>query len=662
MAETDKRGPGTPGPVTADLPADPDAPGITAPHVKIIGAALGAILTCGSIAEALDLYQLAGIAGFIEQRLIAMLGIALVLAFAVFPAKPKAARPHIPWYDWIAIAVSAGVCFYVTWQYAIIFDNLHARPPEVVASAVMIVLLVAEGLRRTAGKVLFIFMSFFILFGLYGHYVPGQFEGRDVDIDRMFLYIALDPNGLVGIPMVVSTTIVITFVFFGHLLEASGGSKFFTDISVALMGRYRGGSSKIAISASCLFGSISGSAVSNVVSTGVITIPMMKRGGYPAHVAGAIEAVASTGGQLMPPIMGAAAFVMAEFLQVPYGDVVIAAIIPALLYYITLFIQADLYAERHGISRVEEELIPARGRVFRAGWPFLLPFAVLIAALFNLNLRPDTSALAAALAAVIVGIGIGYDGARMAVKSVFRAFSTTGIAVTQIVMIGAMAGIVIGVLNITGLGFALTQALIEIAAGNLFLLLVMAAIVSIILGMGMPTLGVYLLLATLVAPSLIEVGVPAMAAHLFALYFGMLSMITPPVAIAAFAAATVANTNPMRTGYAAVLFGWSAYVIPFLFVVSPALLLNGSATAILAAAAAAIAGIWAVSVGLAGHLFAPLGTAMRAGYIAAGIALLVPAAVIDGAAFVNLAGGAVAAGLTFLGKRQRAGELSGGGS
>ncbi len=649
MTDPRPQDPAEPGPVTPE----PDMPAITAPHVKIIGAVLGAALTFGSIAEALDFYQLAGTAGFIEQRLIGMLGIALVLAFAVFPAVPKAPRPFIPWYDWIGIAVSAAVCIYVTWQYADIFENLHARPPEVIVCAVIIVALVGEGLRRTAGKVLFVFMSFFILFGLYGHYVPGQFEGRDVDIDRMFLYVALDPNGLVGIPMVVSTTIVITFVFFGHLLEASGGSKFFTDISVALMGRYRGGSSKIAISASCLFGSISGSAVSNVVSTGVITIPMMKRGGYPAHIAGAIEAVASTGGQLMPPIMGAAAFVMAEFLQVPYGDMVIAAIIPALLYYITLFIQADLYAARHGISRVEENLIPARGRVFRAGWPFLLPFVVLIAALFHFNLRPDTSALAAALAAVIIGIGIGYDGARMSVRSVFRAFSTTGIAVTQIVMIGAMAGIVIGVLNITGLGFALTQALIAIAAGNLFLLLVMAAVVSIVLGMGMPTLGVYLLLATLVAPSLIEVGVPPMAAHMFALYFGMLSMITPPVAIAAFAAATVANTNPMRTGYAAVLFGWSAYVIPFLFVVSPALLFDGTAVSVLTATAAAVAGIWSVSVGLAGRMFANLGTAIRAVYIAAGIALLIPAAVIDGAAFVNLAGGAVAATLTILGKRRK---------
>ena len=627
---------------------DLEAPGpgaATAPRIKAAGAILGAILTFGSIAEALDLYQLVGIAGFIEQRLIGMLGIALVLAFVLFPAVSRASRPCIPWYDWVAIVVSAAVCTYVTWQYAAIFDNLHARPADVIVCAVLIVLLVAEGLRRTAGRVLFLFMSFFILFGLFGHYVPGQFEGRNVDIDRMFVYLALDPNGLVGIPMVVSTTIVVAFVFFGHLLEASGGSKFFTDISVSLMGRYRGGSSKIAITASSLFGSISGSAVSNVVSTGVITIPMMKQGGYPPHVAGAIEAVASTGGQLMPPIMGAAAFVMAEFLQIPYGDVVIAAIVPALLYYATLFIQADLYAARHGIARIDESLIPAYWPVLRAGGVFLLPFVVLIGALFSFNLRPDTSALAAALAVVIVGVCFGYEGARMTFRAALNCLSTTGVAVTQIVMIGAMAGIVIGVLNITGLGFALTQALIAMAAGNLFLLLIMAAVVSIVLGMGMPTLGVYLLLATLVAPSLVEVGIPAISAHMFALYFGMLSMITPPVAIAAFAAATVAGTDPMRTGYAAVRFGWSAYIIPFLFVVSPALLMEGTPLRIFMATATSIAGVWAVSVAFAGFLFALLPILQRVLFFAAGIGLLVPVFAFDSAPLINAAAAVLAVGL-----------------
>jgi TRAP transporter 4TM/12TM fusion protein len=408
------------------------------------------------------------------------------------------------------------------------------------------------------------------------------------------------------------------------------------------MGRYRGGSSKIAVTASSLFGSISGSAVSNVVSTGVITIPMMKKGGYPKHVAGAIEAVASTGGQLMPPIMGAAAFVMAEFLQIPYSAVVIAAIIPAILYYVALFISADLYAARHGISRVPEDQIPERWPILKSGWVYLIPFAVLIMALFKLNFRPDTSALTAAAAVVVVGVVFGYKGSRMALWNIFGCMSSTGIAVTQIVMIGAMAGIIIGVLNITGLGFALTQALIALAAGNLGLLLIMAAIVSIILGMGMPTLGVYLLLATLVAPSLIEVGVPPMAAHLFALYFGMLSMITPPVAIAAFAAATVAESEPMKTGFAAVSFGWSAYLVPFLFVLAPELLFEGDPLLIGSTLTTAISGIWLVCAGFNGYLMHSVQYLTRTIAVVAGLALLLPSSAFAGAFWTDIFGFAVA--------------------
>ena len=606
--------------------------------VRVLGPVLGALLTFGAVAEAADLYRRVGFNWFTEQRLVGMLGIALALAFVAYPFNRGTRRLTVPWYDWLAVLLAAGSCAWVAYDYERIFENLHLRQQDAVISAIIIVLLVAEGLRRSAGRVLFLFMLFFIAFGLLGHYVPGQFEGRNVDTDRMFIYIALDSNGLVGLPMIVSTTIVIAFVFFGNLLEKSGGSQFFTDISIALMGRYRGGASKIAVTASSLFGSVSGSAVSNVVSTGVVTIPLMRKGGYPAHVAGAIEAVASTGGQLMPPIMGAAAFLMAEFLQIPYKNVVIAAIIPAFLYYTALFIQSDLYAARHNISRIDESLIPRRWPIIRHGWYYILPFAILIYALFTLNFQPDTSALLAAVAVVIVGLAIGYKGQRMSIGDIFMSFSTTGIAVVQIVMIGAMAGIVIGVLNITGLGFALTQALIELAAGNLFFLLLMAAFVSIILGMGMPTLGVYLLLATLVAPSLVEAGIPPIAAHLFALYFGMLSMITPPVAIAAFAAATVANSEPMKTGFSAVTFGWSAYLVPFLFVLAPELLFEGNPLLIGTTLLTAMVGIWMVCAGFTGFLLLPIDARKRALCALAGFALLLPSSAFADAYWTDVAG------------------------
>ncbi len=610
--------------------------------VRFLGNVLGTLLTLGAIAEAADLYRLVGFNWFTEQRLIGMLGVALALAFITLPHRRQSPRISIPWYDWLAVVLSVLTCAWVAYDYERIFENLHLRQQDAVISGIFIVILVAEGLRRSSGNVLFIFMIFFIAFGLLGHFVPGQFQGRNVDPDRMFIYIALDSNGLVGLPMIVSTTIVIAFIFFGTLLEKSGGTNFFTDISVALMGRYRGGASKIAVTASSLFGSVSGSAVSNVVSTGVVTIPLMRKGGYPAHVAGAIEAVASTGGQLMPPIMGAAAFLMAEFLQIPYKNVVIAAIIPALLYYAALFIQADLYAARYKISRIEEELIPKRWPVIKAGWLYLIPFAILIYALFELNFQPDTSALLGGVAVVVVGLSIGYGGSRMTIMDVLNSLAITGIAVVQIIMIGAMAGIVIGVLNITGLGFALTQALIQIAAGNLFLLLLMAAFVSIVLGMGMPTLGVYLLLATLVAPSLVEVGITPIAAHLFALYFGMLSMITPPVAIAAFAAATVAKSDPMKTGFTAVNFGWSAYLVPFLFVLAPELLFEGNPLLITTTVATGIIGIWLVCAGFTGYLMHNIQTMTRAMSVIAGLSLLLPSSAFSGAYWSDLTGAAIA--------------------
>jgi len=617
--------------------------------VRVLGGVVGALLTAGALAEAADLYRAVGIVIFAEQRLLALLGLALATLYIVKPARMGSKRLSVPWYDGLAAMAGLLVCGYLAWHYERIFEELYARPKDALIGGTIILALVVEGVRRTAGPVLFIFLLSFFAVGLFGYLIPGQFQGREVDIDRMLVYLSLDSNALPGIPLTVATTIVIAFIYFGNLLDLSGGSKFFTDISTALMGRYRGGSAKIAVTASSLFGSISGSATSNVVSTGVITIPLMQKAGYPAHTAAAIEAVASTGGQLMPPMMGAAAFVMAEFLQISYQDVVLAALIPAVLYYVALFIQADLYAAREGIARVAEALIPPRWPVFRAGWPYTVPFAVVILCLFQLNLRPETSALWAAGSLIPIGLFIGYKGERMRWSVIFTVLSKTGLLCVQLLMISCMAGIIIGILNITGLGFALTQAIIHFAAGSKPLILLLAALISIVLGMGMPTLGVYLLLATLVTPSMVEVGIEPMAAHLFALYFGMLSLITPPVAVAAFTAATVASANFMRTGFTAVHFGWTAYVVPFLFVLAPELLMQGSALQIAYTLVTAIVGVWLVSVGFMGYLATPLNAVNRGLFVAAGLLLFFPASGIDYGIWTDVAGVCVAALLAAMG-------------
>ncbi len=616
--------------------------------VRIAGRLLGGLLTAAALAEAADLYRAVGIVVFAEQRLLALLGLALGTLYLLKGAGPGP-RLRVPWYDALAATTGVLVCFYLSWHYERIFEELYSRPRDALIGGAIILALVAEGVRRSAGPVLFIFLVSFFTLGLVGHFIPGQFQGRDVDFDRLVIYLSLDSNSLVGIPLTVATTIVISFIYFGNLLDLSGGSKFFTDISTALMGRYRGGSAKIAVTASSLFGSISGSATSNVVSTGVITIPLMKKGGYPAHTAGAIEAVASTGGQLMPPMMGAAAFVMAEFLQISYQEVVLAALIPAVLYYVALFIQADLFAARERIARVDEDSIPPRWPVFRAGWPYVVPFAVVIWCLFYLNLRPETSALWAAGSLVPVGLFVGYQGERMRWWVIFTVLAKTGALCVQVLMISCMAGIIIGVLNITGLGFALTQAIIHLAGGQTPLILLLAALISIVLGMGMPTLGVYLLLATLVTPSMVEVGIPPMAAHLFALYFGMLSLITPPVAVAAFTAATVAESDFLRTGFAAVHFGWTAYVVPFLFVLAPELLMEGSALTIIHTAATAVIGVWLVSAGFMGFFARRLGTVHRMLFMAAGLLLFFPAGGVSYGIWTDVAGACLAGVLVVMG-------------
>ena len=371
--------------------------------------------------------------------------------------------------------------------------------------------------------------------------------------------------------------VIIPFVLMGQLLMRSGGSGFFNDIAIALMGRYRGGAAKMAVVGSSLFGMISGIAAANTVAVGVVTIPLMKRSGMPAKLAAAVEACASNGGQLMPPVMGAVAFVMADFLQIPYKEVAIAAILPSVMYYAALFIQADLEAARYGFGKVEADKIP---RVLDGAAQRLdVPRAVRRAGLHDVLAQPRArvrgdggerrrSSCSASRSAT--------PGSRMKLRDLWDAVVETAGGLCEILVISAAAGFIMGLFQVSGLAFAFAAYLVELGGQSLILLLVLAAVVSIILGMGLPTIGVYVMLAILVAPALVKVGVPPLAAHLFILYFGMMSLITPPVAPAAYVAAAIAGSPSMATGWTAMRFGWSSYIVPFLFVYSPAILMKGS--------------------------------------------------------------------------------------
>ena len=610
-------------------------------------AVLAGLITLASIGWAANFYAWVGLVLYNEQFLVAVLGLVLPLAYLTAPLK-KGSVERLPWYDGLAALLGMVTSFYVYFDYPRLANEIAYQPWEAVAASAILLLLITEGVRRTAGPVLVAILLVFFVYAMWGHLVPGRLVGREIDTLELVIGLALDPQALLGAPMKIGTTVVISFLFMGQVLNLSGGSKFFTGLAMSAMGQYRGGSAKIAVVASSLFGAISGSAVSNVASTGVVTIPLMRESGYTKESAAAIEAVASTGGQLMPPLMGASAFVMAEFLEIPYAEVVLAALIPAMLYYLALFVLTDLVAAKTGIKKIPADQLPKMRPILRAGWFFPLPFGVLIYALFGLNLLPETAALYATVVLFGFVAVFGYDGKRAGIGLLLRALVETGKSCIELLLIVAVAGLVIGLLNTSGLGFALTYTLVEIGGGNLALLLFMAAFICIILGMGMPTLGVYVLVAALVAPSLIEIGIDPIAAHLFVLYFGMMSMITPPVAIAAFAAASIARADPMKTGFEAVRFGWLAYMIPFLFILSPGLIMQGPVAGILYSLVITVAGVWLFSVGLIGYFVCPLNLTRRLAFLLAGLAAMWPTMVLVSPVIVNLAGIAAGALLAFV--------------
>ena len=603
---------------------------------------LAVALTLGAIAWSVGIYQILDLALYEEQFAAAMLAACLALTFLHLPAQRGTPRTHVPWYDWLAAAAGMAAAGYIALRYPAIVDLILLRPLDAVLSGTVLFVLLLEALRRALGSPLPMIIVVFVLYAMFADLMPARLEGRATDWRKLIAYLSFDANAMLGIPIKIGTTIVVTFILFGSLLTVTGGSRFFTELALLAMGRFRGGSAKIAVVASALFGSISGSAVANVVATGVVTIPMIKKSGYAPHQAAAIEAVASTGGQLMPPVMGASAFLMAEFLQIPYAEVVLAALVPALLYYAALFIQADLEAARKGITRVDPADVP-RARDVLPGLHFLLPFVVLIVGLFSFNIQPETAVLASAVVLVAGAFAFGYRGQRPRIGELADAFRATGIGVIEIILITAGAGFVIGVLSLSGLGFNLTLALVQIGGGSLITLLLLSALVCIVLGMGLPTAGVYVLLAALVAPAMVEVGVLPIAAHMYVMYFGMMSMITPPVAIAAYVAAGLARADPMKTGWEACRFGWPAFVVPLLFVLSPTLLLIGPAADVALALLTATLGIWLASIGTIGYFMRPMSAGLRLLFGAAGLLALIPAGAFPGAVWTDVVGAALGA-------------------
>jgi len=557
-----------------------------------------------------------------EQILLVALAFALAVAFLTRPGSLHSlsiilAILSLLFGSWLAI------------RFPVLSENVFYHPTEALVVSLLGIVLILEAVRRTMGWSLIVILGLVCLYALLSSNFSGPLQSRSISPDRLLKFLVLDSASLAGAALTIAVAVVVPFLILAQLLLATGGAKFFSDFSLAIAGRKRGGAGKIAILGSAFFGSVSGSAVSNVASTGAITIPMMKDGGYQKETAGAIEAAASTGGQLMPPIMGAAAFLLAENLQANYIDVMKAALIPSILYYISLFMFADLEAGRRQIDRVPEHMIPNLSAVIKRGWFVFFPFALILIALFNFNLRPETAALVAVLSFIIISLFLRYDGSKLEISLFLKSFISAGKAAVEIILICAIAGMIIGLVARSGLSFGLGFFLVQLGKSSLLLLLIVTAVVCIVMGMGLPTVGVYLLLASLAAPPLVELGLNPMAAHLFVLYFGMLSMLTPPVAIAAFVAANLAKADAMRTALEAVRIGWPAYLIPFIFVATPELLLNGSLPMIVIVLVKSLIGVAIITSGIVGFWKVELNSFERLLLMISGIIVLLPLSLAD---------------------------------
>lgn len=595
-----------------------------------------------------------GIALFTEQYLASFLGLALIATFLLVPAGRRVEKA-VPWYDAVLAFAAAACAAYVVVLYPKIAFNLASVTADRLAVAAIGMLLILEATRRMFGWALVIIALAVCLYAGFAYLFPGLLYGRGASAQRILSYTYFDTNGVFGIALNVTATIVIAYIFFGVCLAAVGAEEFFTQIAMALMGRFRGGAAKISIMSSILFGTVSGSAVANVVVGGMITIRMMIRNGYPPHVAAAIEAVSSTGGQIMPPVMGITAFLIAENLDLSYGEVALAALVPALLYYFSLFLQADLEAAKSGLRGLPVADLPRARDVLRSGWVFLLPIAVLVYMLIVAGYPADVSGIAAAVTTLAGALVRGFDHLRPA--RLLRLLELTGRAMLDITVVCALAGIVMGALNLSGILFKMTLILSTVSFGHPGLLLAIVAVVCIVLGMGLPSIVIYVLLAVLVAPALVSLGIEPLAAHLFIFYFGMLSMITPPICLATFAACAIAGSKLWPTGWAGMRLGVVAYVVPFIFAFHPTLLMRGAWYDIVIADVTAVAGVALLAVGCAGYLFRRLGIVERGLFALSGVALI-PAPTSWTWIVVNLAGALVAAVLVLLQWMGRARERS----
>lgn len=523
-----------------------------------------------------------------------------VLLFLCYPMTKKRPKTKIDIWDWgFAILMIVG-CANILLNYAAIAMREGSAIPSDVYIGTIMIFLVIEGTRRSMGWPLPIMAIISLIYGVFGPYMPGILAHGGFSFEELAPFMYLRTDGIFGVPLGVSASFIFLFVLFGSFLNISGAGQFFIDLAVSLAGRSQGGPGKAAVVASGLMGTVSGSSCGNAVTTGAFTIPLMKQSGYTPEFAGAIVACASTGGQVMPPVMGAAAFIMAQFLGVSYWEIVVAAAIPATLYFVSIMAMVHFRAGKRRMARLDPSQLPKAGAVLRKGWHLLLPIVALIVFL-ALGYSP-TMAVFWSIVALVVFSWLGDKEHRMTPQRILDALISGGFGAIEVAAACACSGIVIGVIAITGVGLAFSSFVLSLSGGILPLALILTMIGSIILGMGVPTTAQYIITSTLAAPALAQMGVPMMSAHLFCLYFGVLADVTPPVALATYAASGIARSNPMKTGFTALVTAVAGFLVPFMFVYNPYLLLQGDILHILLGCFTALIGILGLSAGVQGYL------------------------------------------------------------
>jgi TRAP transporter 4TM/12TM fusion protein len=536
-----------------------------------IGRVFLAAITILSVAWVFNVPLQLGWGGIVqEQFYLLMAGLVTGAGFVRAPFGKRAG----------SVEAAFAIVAFAAWSFAAyhfsdwIIDPAN-RPPEKWIPGLFALGLLLLSLYQNVGLAITLTMGLIGAYSFIGHWIPGVFEGQYVEPRRLILYLYFDSNGVPGLVLGVAVTLVLCFIVFSKSLEAAGAAQFFDRLAMATFGQYRGGPAKVAVVSSGLFGMINGSPVANVVSSGIVTIPLMIRTGVRPSMAAGIEATASYAGQITPPVMGATAFLIAEFLQIPYRDVVIAAAVPAALFYLVLFLQVDTYAARHGLVGLPRGELPSARDALIDGWIFLVPIAALTYLLFWEGTRVERAAVYAAAIMLALALIKQRD---LKWSSVAEAMTVgVGGEMVPILLVSAAAGIVIGSLNISGLAFTITLLLTQIGEhAGVLAMLAITGMIAILLGMGLPTSAVYVLLSVVLAPALVKMGLFELGAHMFIFYLGMMSFLTPPVAMASYTAAALAKTDLWTTSIDALRVGVSGYLLPFMFVLNPALLLEGS--------------------------------------------------------------------------------------